>query len=136
MTVSWTPPSATTARTVFGGLGWWVPELLVRMRATEDFSFDTVSQIRMPSWTRGRVGLVGDAAFAPSFSSGQGTSIATVGAVVLAAEIAAHPTTRPAALPAYGARVRGFAVQNQDGVAGEVMRAPDRDAAGRRPGRG
>jgi 2-polyprenyl-6-methoxyphenol hydroxylase-like FAD-dependent oxidoreductase len=99
---------------VFGGLGWWVPELLVRMRAAEDFYFDTVSQIRMPSWTRGRVGLVGDAAFAPSFRSGQGTSIATVGAYVLAAEIAAHPDDLPAALVAYEARVRGFATQNQD----------------------
>jgi 2-polyprenyl-6-methoxyphenol hydroxylase-like FAD-dependent oxidoreductase len=99
---------------VFGGLGWWVPELLVRMRAAEDFYFDTVSQIRMPSWTRGRVGLVGDAAFAPSFRSGQGTSIATVGAYVLAAEIAAHRDDLPAALVAYEARVRGFATQNQD----------------------
>jgi 2-polyprenyl-6-methoxyphenol hydroxylase-like FAD-dependent oxidoreductase len=99
---------------VFGGLGWRVPDLLVRMRRAEDFYFDTVSQIRMPSWTRGRVGLVGDAAFAPSFRSGQGTSIATVGAYVLAAEIAAHPDDVRAALPAYEARVRGFATANQD----------------------
>jgi 2-polyprenyl-6-methoxyphenol hydroxylase-like FAD-dependent oxidoreductase len=99
---------------VFGGVGWWVPEMLVRMRAADDFYFDTVSQIRMPSWTRGRVGLVGDAAYAPSFRSGQGTSIATVGAYVLAAEIAAHPDDLPAALVAYEARVRGFATQNQD----------------------
>jgi 2-polyprenyl-6-methoxyphenol hydroxylase-like FAD-dependent oxidoreductase len=99
---------------VFGGIGWWVPEMLVRMRAAEDFYFDTVSQIRMPSWTRGRVGLVGDAGYAPSFRSGQGTSIATVGAYVLAAEIAAHPDDVRAALPAYEARMRGFATRNQD----------------------
>lgn len=99
---------------VFGGIGWRVPDLLVRMRRAEDFYFDTVSQIRMPSWTRGRVGLVGDAAFAPSFRSGQGTSIAAVGAYVLAAEIAAHPDDVRAALPAYEARVRGFATRNQD----------------------
>ncbi|MCD2196983.1 FAD-dependent monooxygenase [Actinomycetospora endophytica] len=99
---------------VFGGVGWWAPELLVRMRRAEDFYFDTVSQIRMPSWTRGRVGLIGDAAHAPSFRSGQGTSIATVGAYVLAAEIAAHPDDVRAALPAYEARMRGFATQNQD----------------------
>ncbi len=99
---------------VFGGLGWRVPEMLARMRTADDFYFDTVSQIRMPSWTRGRVGLVGDAAFAPSFRSGQGTSIAAVGVYVLAAEIAARPTEPAAALPAYEARVRGFATQNQD----------------------
>ena len=99
---------------VFGGVGWRVPELLARMRTAEDFYFDTVSQIRMPSWTRGRVGLVGDAGHAPSFRSGQGTSLATVGAYVLAAEIAAHPDEPAAALPAYEARMRGFATQNQD----------------------
>jgi 2-polyprenyl-6-methoxyphenol hydroxylase-like FAD-dependent oxidoreductase len=99
---------------VFGGVGWWVPEMLVRMRAAEDFYFDTVSQIRMPSWTRGRVGLIGDAAHAPSFRSGQGTSIAAAGAYVLAAEIAAHPDDVRAALPAYEARMRGFATRNQD----------------------
>ncbi len=98
----------------FGGSGWLVPELLVRMREAEDFYFDTVSQIRMPSWTRGRIGLVGDAAYAPSFRSGQGTSIATVGAYVLAAEIAAHPDDPAAALPAYEARMRDFATRNQD----------------------
>jgi 2-polyprenyl-6-methoxyphenol hydroxylase-like FAD-dependent oxidoreductase len=115
---------------VFGGLGWWVPELLVRMRAAEDFYFDTVSQIRMPSWTRGRIGLVGDAAFAPSFRSGQGTSIAAVGAYVLAAEIAARLDGEggglEAALPAYEARVRGFATQNQDlATSGARITSPD-----------
>lgn len=99
---------------VFGGIGWRVPELLVRMRTADDFYFDTVSQIRMPSWSRGRVGLVGDAAHAPSFRSGQGTSIATVGAYVLAAEIAARPDDPASALPAYEARMRGFAAANQD----------------------
>ncbi|MFC5061368.1 FAD-dependent monooxygenase [Actinomycetospora atypica] len=99
---------------VFGGIGWRVPELLVRMRTAEDFYFDTVSQIRMPSWTRGRVGLVGDAAYAPSFRSGQGTSIATVGAYVLAAEIAARPDDAAAALPAYEARMRDFVTRNQE----------------------
>jgi 2-polyprenyl-6-methoxyphenol hydroxylase-like FAD-dependent oxidoreductase len=88
------------------------------MRTAQDFYFDTVSQIRMPSWTRGRVGLVGDAAYAPSFRSGQGTSIGAVGAYVLAAEIAAHRDGEgggiTAALPAYEARMRAFATGNQD----------------------
>jgi 2-polyprenyl-6-methoxyphenol hydroxylase-like FAD-dependent oxidoreductase len=44
----------------------------------------------MPSWSRGRVSLVGDAAFAPSFRSGQGTSLALVGAYVLGGELAPH----------------------------------------------
>jgi 2-polyprenyl-6-methoxyphenol hydroxylase-like FAD-dependent oxidoreductase len=98
---------------VFGGVGWRVPELLEYMRTAEDFYFDTVSQIRMPSWTRGRVGLIGDAAAAPSFRSGQGTSVAVVGAYVLAAEIAARPDDPAGAFPGYEARMRGFTERNQ-----------------------
>ncbi|MFP5020026.1 FAD-dependent monooxygenase [Pseudonocardia phyllosphaerae] len=98
----------------FGGLAWRVPETLEAMRAADDFYFDTVSQIRMPSWTSGRVGLVGDAAYAPSFLSGQGTSLAVVGAYVLAAEVAARPDAdAAAALPAYERRMREFVRVNQ-----------------------
>jgi len=42
------------------------------------FYFDSVSQIRMPSWTRGRVAVVGDAAACPSFVAGQGSALAMV----------------------------------------------------------
>jgi 2-polyprenyl-6-methoxyphenol hydroxylase-like FAD-dependent oxidoreductase len=78
----------TTA--AFADGGWEVPRLLEAMRHADDLFFDTVSQIRMPCWSKGRVALTGDAAFAPSFRSGQGTSIALVGAYVLAGELAAH----------------------------------------------
>lgn len=49
---------------------------------------DTVSQIEMPYWSKGRVALLGDAAWCPTFLSGQGTSLAVAGAVVLAEELA------------------------------------------------
>jgi 2-polyprenyl-6-methoxyphenol hydroxylase-like FAD-dependent oxidoreductase len=111
---------------VFGGLGWLVPEMLTQMRQADDFYFDPVAQVRMPSWTRGRVALVGDAAHAPSFRSGQGTSLAAVGAYVLAAEIAARPDDPRAALPAYEARVRAFAERNQDlAVGGSRVVSPE-----------
>jgi 2-polyprenyl-6-methoxyphenol hydroxylase-like FAD-dependent oxidoreductase len=75
---------------VFADGGWEVRRLLEAMRRAEDLFFDTVSQIRMPIWSSGRVALVGDAAFAPSFLSGQGTSLALVGACVLAGELASQ----------------------------------------------
>ena len=75
---------------VFADGGWQVPRLLDALRNADDLYFDTVSQIRMPTWSRGRVVLVGDAAYAPSFRSGQGTSLALVGAYVLAGELACH----------------------------------------------
>lgn len=96
----------------FAGMGWQVPGLLTLMRRADDFYFDTVSQIRMPEWTRGRVALVGDAGYAPSFLTGQGTSLAVVGAYVLAAALGAEFDVA-GALPAYERTMRGFAERNQ-----------------------
>jgi 2-polyprenyl-6-methoxyphenol hydroxylase-like FAD-dependent oxidoreductase len=66
----------------------------------------------MPSWSQGRVSLVGDAAFAPSFRSGQGTSLALVGAYVLAGELATHDDPGDA-FAAYERIVRPFVEANQ-----------------------
>jgi 2-polyprenyl-6-methoxyphenol hydroxylase-like FAD-dependent oxidoreductase len=70
------------------GAGWETPAILDAMGSARTFYFDRVSQIRMPSWTRGRVALVGDAAACPSFLAGQGSALAMVEAYVLAAELA------------------------------------------------
>ncbi|MFF5213379.1 FAD-dependent monooxygenase [Streptosporangium sp. NPDC000396] len=50
----------------------------------------------MPAWSTGRVALVGDAAYATSFMSGQGSSVSLVGAYVLAGELATHGDHGPA----------------------------------------
>ena len=67
--------------------GWETPAILDLMPQARTFYFDSVSQIRMPSWTRGRVALVGDAAACPSLLAGQGSALAMVEAYVLAAEL-------------------------------------------------
>jgi 2-polyprenyl-6-methoxyphenol hydroxylase-like FAD-dependent oxidoreductase len=97
---------------VFAGGGWRVPRLVDALRRAADLFFDTVSQIRMPCWSNGRVALVGDAAYAPSFRSGQGTSIALVGAYVLAGELAAHDDPADA-FACYERIVRPFVEANQ-----------------------
>lgn len=51
---------------------------------TSGFYFDSVAQIRMPSWTTGRVALLGDAAHCAALLSGMGTSLAMIGAEILA----------------------------------------------------
>jgi 2-polyprenyl-6-methoxyphenol hydroxylase-like FAD-dependent oxidoreductase len=97
---------------VFAGIGWEAPRLVEAMQRADDLFFDTVSQIHMPCWSSGRVVLVGDAAHAPSFLSGQGTSLALVGAYVLAGELATH--ANPAeAFASYEQIVRPFAEANQ-----------------------
>ncbi|MEV0349517.1 FAD-dependent monooxygenase [Nonomuraea sp. NPDC050680] len=70
------------------GVEWEVPALLEAVRGSTDFYFDSVSQIHMDRWSKGRVVLVGDAAYCASPASGQGTSLALVGAYVLAGELA------------------------------------------------
>jgi 2-polyprenyl-6-methoxyphenol hydroxylase-like FAD-dependent oxidoreductase len=96
----------------FAGSGWEVPRMVEAMLHADDLYFDTVSQIHMPRWSSGRVVLVGDAAHAPSFLSGQGTSLALVGAYVLAGELANH--ANPAdAFASYEQIVRPYVEANQ-----------------------
>jgi len=97
---------------VFARDGWEVPHLVEAMQTSDDLYFDTVSQIRMPRWSSGRVVLVGDAAYAPSFLSGQGTSLALVGAYILAGELASHDNPQDA-FAAYERIVRPFVEANQ-----------------------
>jgi 2-polyprenyl-6-methoxyphenol hydroxylase-like FAD-dependent oxidoreductase len=97
---------------IFAAGGWEVPRMVEAMLQADDLFFDTVSQIHMPRWSSGRVVLAGDAAHAPSFLSGQGTSLALVGAYVLAGELATH--SNPAEAFAYYERiVRPYAEANQ-----------------------
>jgi 2-polyprenyl-6-methoxyphenol hydroxylase-like FAD-dependent oxidoreductase len=96
----------------FARSGWEVPRMVEAMQHADDLYFDTVSQIHMPRWSSGRVVLVGDAAYAPSFLSGQGTSLALIGAYVLAGELATHRDPAEA-FGSYETIVRPFAEANQ-----------------------
>ncbi|MFY2858440.1 FAD-dependent monooxygenase [Mycobacterium sp. THU-M104] len=70
---------------------WRIPELLDAALADPELYFDSVSQIRMPVWHRGRVVLVGDAAHCTSNLTGRGTSLALTGAWFLAQALRGHP---------------------------------------------
>ncbi|ONI91020.1 FAD-dependent oxidoreductase [Actinosynnema sp. ALI-1.44] len=101
---------------VFADAGWEVPGMLAAMHEADDVFFDGVSQIRMPRWHSGRVALTGDAAYAPSFLTGQGSSLALVGAYMLASSLADRDHT--AGLAAYEDGTREFVAVNQ-GLVGE-----------------
>ncbi|MFF8731657.1 FAD-dependent monooxygenase [Streptomyces sp. NPDC015171] len=100
---------------VFADAGWEIPGMLSALRAADDLFFDVVSQIRLPRWSSGRVALVGDAAYAPSFLTGQGSSLALVGAYMLAGSLAGQDHTTGFA--AYEHGTREFVTLNQDQVA-------------------
>jgi len=74
---------------VYADQAWEIPTLLEKMRAASDLYFDPVSQIRMESWSQGRVVLLGDAAHCPSLLTGQGSTLAMMGAYILAGELQA-----------------------------------------------
>ena len=107
------------------GMGWEVPGLVAQIDDAPDFYFDSCSQVLLDSWSQGRIGLLGDAAFSPSPLTGQGTSLAVVGAYVLAGELAAAGDDHTAGLAAYEQRLRDWVLATQkmgrDGADGETM---------------
>lgn len=72
---------------VYSDAEWEIPNMLKAMNQSSDFYFDEVKQIRMDKWFKDRTIVIGDAAFSPCLASGQGTSLALVGAYVLAGEL-------------------------------------------------
>ncbi|PWY86646.1 hypothetical protein BO70DRAFT_422155, partial [Aspergillus heteromorphus CBS 117.55] len=61
--------------------------ILTGFAETDDFDAERMGVVRVEGWSRGRVVLVGDAAYAPSAQTGMGTSSGMVGAYILAGEI-------------------------------------------------
>ena len=72
---------------VFASEAWEVPRLLEKMQTAPDLYFDAVSQIRMETWSHGRAVLLGDAGSCPALLSGQGSTLAMMGAYILAGEL-------------------------------------------------
>ncbi|GLW05680.1 hypothetical protein Misp01_08100 [Microtetraspora sp. NBRC 13810] len=64
------PRQKALVREAFAGAGWEVPRLLDAMDAASAFYFDSITQVRMDGWSRGRVSLAGDAAMRESRSRG------------------------------------------------------------------
>jgi 2-polyprenyl-6-methoxyphenol hydroxylase-like FAD-dependent oxidoreductase len=100
----------TALRDAYADEGWEVPRLLGEMGAAPELYHDSMSQVHIDRWSRGRVVLLGDAAYCASPASGQGTSLALVGAYVLASELSGDLGAGPAA---YERRMRPFVEANQ-----------------------
>jgi 2-polyprenyl-6-methoxyphenol hydroxylase-like FAD-dependent oxidoreductase len=72
---------------MFQGAGWQTEEILEAMKDAGDFYCERMGLVKLDSWSRCRVTLVGDAAHCSSANSGMGTTSAVVGAYILAGEI-------------------------------------------------
>lgn len=88
--------------------GWEVPRMLADIWDAPDFYFDRVLQVEVDTWSRGRTVLLGDAGYCASPMSGIGTSLALVGAYVLAGELAAADGDHARAYAAYEQKMRRF----------------------------
>jgi 2-polyprenyl-6-methoxyphenol hydroxylase-like FAD-dependent oxidoreductase len=97
----------------FAGVGWRVPAMLDAMWDAPDFYFDTICQVHVEKWSRGRVALLGDAGYCGSPLAGLGTSMALVGAYVLAGELAAAPGQHETAFARYQDVMRDYVKQCQ-----------------------
>ena len=110
---------------------WRTRELLESALADPDFYFDACAQVRMTSWSAGRVVLVGDAAWCPSPAAGAGAELALVGAYHLAGELAAAGGDHRSAFTRYDAALRPLVVTRQK-IGPNIRLMLPRTEAGRR----
>jgi 2-polyprenyl-6-methoxyphenol hydroxylase-like FAD-dependent oxidoreductase len=95
------PRQKRLLRSAFDGLHPDVDRWLDELDRTPAFYFDSITQLRMDTWSRGRVALVGDAGYCPGAAVGGSTTLAVVGAYVLAGELARAGGDHERAFPAY-----------------------------------
>ena len=101
----------------YAGAGWECDEILRAMECADDLYFDAVAQTRMTDWSRGRVALIGDAAYCPSLLAGQGSAFAMAGAYVLAHALAESGGDHVAAFREYQREFKPFIDDKQHAAA-------------------
>lgn len=100
-------------KSAFSGMGWECPAILSALEDASGVYFDSISQIRMETWTKGRVALVGDSAACPSLIAGEGAGFALAEAYVLAGEIHRHGADLDSALKQYEKRMKPYTARKQ-----------------------
>lgn len=113
----------------FADAGFETARVLDGMDAAEDFYFEAVGQVKLDRWSKGRVVLVGDAGYCASPVSGMGTSLALVGAYVLAGELGRH-AGHAEAFAAYERQMRPYVAEAQRIFPGSTAFASPRGRVG------
>ncbi|PWN87239.1 putative monooxygenase [Acaromyces ingoldii] len=107
-----TEATKTFVADVFRGAGWQTEQLLELMEKADNFYASEMVQVKMPSLSQGRFVLCGDAGYAAG-PTGTGTSLAMLGAYILAGEVASHRNDLPSAIKAYEERMRPVITESQ-----------------------
>ncbi|MER6943948.1 FAD-dependent monooxygenase [Nonomuraea sp. NPDC000554] len=101
----------------YAGMGWLTPGILEAVRQTDEFYLDSISRVTIDRYAKGRVVLLGDAAYANTLG-GFGSGLALVGAYVLAGELALAGGDHLVAFRRYEEGFRGYAKVSEKGNAG------------------
>ena len=96
----------------FADAGWETSRVLDGLDVADDLYFEVLRQVRMDRWSKGRIALTGDAAWCATPVSGVGTTLAVVGAYILAGELA-KTDDHAAAFEAYDRIMRPFVEAGQ-----------------------
>ena len=98
----------------FAHAGWQIAHFLDALDTAREVYLDAITLVAIARYARGRVALIGDAAWGGTLG-GQGTPLAIIGACVLASALAAAPTVADA-LAAYERKMRPYATRGQQGA--------------------
>ncbi|WP_372665457.1 FAD-dependent monooxygenase [Amycolatopsis kentuckyensis] len=109
----------------YRGAGWRVPELIAKLAGAREFYLDSLARVTIDRYSRGRVVLLGDAAYGNTLG-GFGTGLAIVGAYVLAGELRSANGDHRVAFARYEEQLRGYAKISQRGSAGPFLAPPSR----------
>lgn len=113
----------------YDGAGWRIPELMATLGQAGDVYFDSISRADVPSWSTGRIALLGDAAHGATVG-GMGTGSAIIGAYVLAGELALAEGDHRTAFARYERKLRPYVTRCQQGGrgAGEFLAPATQEA--------
>jgi 2-polyprenyl-6-methoxyphenol hydroxylase-like FAD-dependent oxidoreductase len=100
-------------RELFSDAGWESLRVLDGMEDADDFYMQQIAQVKMPKWSKGRVAVIGDAGYCPSPISGMGTTLAIIGAYILAGEIGASNGNHEAAFAGYEKKMQPYVSKAQ-----------------------
>jgi 2-polyprenyl-6-methoxyphenol hydroxylase-like FAD-dependent oxidoreductase len=112
-----TATPAQRVRAAFGPqpLGGTLGDVVDHLRSTGNVLFDSVEQVRMPQWHRGRVVLVGDSAWCVTLYAGMGVSSGLTGADLLGTMLERHDDIETA-LTEWERALRPYIDHYQDGA--------------------
>ncbi len=98
----------------YTGSGWIAEDVLKTVSSSEPVYFDTLTQIIMPNWHKGRIALLGDACGCLTVIAGQGSHMAMADAWVIAQELERHSGDHRSAFSRYQQYLKPFVEKKQN----------------------